>query len=61
MEFKFNGFDCINGKLISDLLYFYWLDNKIISCKWKHPESAFMGSDDECFLIINGLSIYNYR
>ena len=44
-----------NGKLIPDLLYFYWLDNKIISCKWKHSVDAKMYSDDEDFLMINGL------
>jgi hypothetical protein len=37
------------------------LDNKIISCKWKHPESAWMESDDEYFLWIDGLGIFNDR
>jgi hypothetical protein len=60
MKFKLNGLN-FRGKLIRDLLWFYWLDNKIISCKWKHPESAFMDSNDQYFLIINGLSIFNDR
>ena len=61
MKFKLNGFNLINFKEIRDLLYFYWLDNKIISCKWKHTEKARMGSDNLHFLCINGLRIFNDR
>ena len=42
-------------------MYFYWLDNKIISCKWKHSENGSMDSNDYSFLNINGLGIYNNR
>jgi len=56
-----NGFKFINRKPISDLMYFYWLDNKIISCKWKHSEKAFLDSSNEYFLWINGLTILNDR
>ena len=37
------------------------MDNKIISCKWKHSEKAFLGSNNFVFLYINGLRIYNDR
>ncbi len=49
------------GKMIPDLLYFYWLDNKIITCKWKHKINPMMSSNNQMFLWINGLRIYNDR
>ena len=55
MEFELNGFKLIDGKIIPNLLYFYWLDSKIISCKWKNPVNPWMCSDNRNFLCINGL------
>ena len=57
MEYQLNGKNYSNDKIIPDLLYFYWLENKIISCKWKHPVNALMFSDNQYFLNINGLRI----
>ena len=51
----------MDGKIIPNLLYFYWLDNKIISFKWKHSENALIESNNQYFLRNNGLRIFNDR
>ena len=57
MKYQLNGIPYINGKTIPDLLYFYWLDNKIISCKWNNPINPDMISNYEDFLYVIGLRI----
>jgi len=46
MKYEYDGKKYTEGKLIPDLLYFYWLDSKIISCKWKHQLNPYMSSDN---------------
>ena len=61
MKYELNGRTRKTSKLITNLLYFYWLDNKIVSCRWKNPEKANMSSNDKGFLAIPGLLICNDR
>ena len=60
MELELNGKKYNNGKIIPELLCFYWPDSKIISCKWKNQINPWMGSNNEDLLFINnGLKICN--
>ncbi len=48
-------------KIIPKLMCLYFLDNKIISCRWKLPKNTLIFSNDEYFLAIAGLVIFNDR
>jgi len=42
-------------------MMFYFLDDKLVTCKYKHTEKGVMISDDENFLWTNGIVISNDR
>ena len=42
-------------------MIFYFLDDKLVKCKWKHQIKSRMCSDDKWFLSTKGIRIYNNR
>ncbi len=61
MEYEINGFNNTNAKLINNSIIYYFLDNQLVKCTWKHSQKAKMLSNDEYFLSILGLNIQNNR
>ena len=37
-------------KLINNMIIYYFLDDQLVKCTWKHDQKAFMGSIDQAFL-----------
>ena len=48
-------------KETNNLIIFYFLDDEIVKCSWKHKIKSNMISDDEYFLETNGITINNNR
>jgi hypothetical protein len=46
MKYEMNGFKYSNGKLINNVIIYYFLDDQLVKCIWKHSQKAFMDSDD---------------
>ena len=42
-------------------MIFYYIDDKLVKCKWKHKEKGGMRTDNEAFLATMGIRIYNNR
>ena len=61
MKCEINDFGYDNSKIINDLMVFYWLKNKIVTCRMMNSEKPFFSSDDERLIYVNGLEIYNER
>ena len=36
MEYEINGFKYIKGKLINNSIIYYFLDDQLVKCTWKH-------------------------
>ena len=49
----------IKNKIRSGI--FYFLDDQLVKCPWKHKQKAHMGSDDEYFLGTYSIGIMNNR
>ena len=49
------------GKLINNVIFYYFLDDQLVKCTWKHDQKAFMRSNDVWFLQTNGIQINNNR
>ena len=60
MKCKINGKE-YTGKLTKNQIIFYYLDDKLIKCKYKHQTDSRMYSNDEDFLYTIGLRIFNNR
>ena len=48
-------------KLINNVIFYYFLDDQLVKCNWKHKQKAWMESNDEFFLATAGLKIMNNR
>ena len=49
------------GKITNNETIFYFLNDKIVKCSWKHKVKPFMISNDDHFLQTTGFTIYNNR
>ena len=50
IESEINGVKRIDSKLINNKIIYYFLDDQLVKCTWKHDQKAQMGSDDKYFL-----------
>ena len=46
MKCEINGFN-YTGKLINNKIIYYFLDDQLIKCPWKHSQKPCMQSNDE--------------
>ncbi len=60
MECKVNG-KKYTGKLINDEIIYYFLDDELVKCRWKHEKKSVMDSNDSYFLSTSGIGINNNR
>ncbi len=60
MIYKINGLKYI-GKLINNMILYYFLDDQLVKCTWKYYQKAYMGSTDTFFFTTNGIGIRNNR
>ena len=60
MECEINGEE-FTGKLINKQTIYYFLDDQLVKCPWKHYKKAWMESDDQFFLSTYGMDIKNNR
>jgi hypothetical protein len=58
---EINGVKYINCKIINNLIIYYFLDDQLVKCTWKHSQKANMGSNDYNFLTTPGIAIQNNR
>ena len=58
---EINGVKYINCKIINNLIIYYFLDDQLVKCTWKHDQKANMVSDDTYFLDTPGIVIKNNR
>jgi hypothetical protein len=49
MTCEING-EKYRGKKINNVIIYYFLDDQLVKCPWKHKQKAYMRSDDRCFL-----------
>ncbi len=61
MEYEFNGCKYKDTKVINNCIIYYFLDDHLVKCTWKHDQKAFMRSDDEYFLRTLLINIQNNR
>jgi len=61
MEYSINGIKSSHGKVIYDLIAFYWLNSRVVTCKWKNTNKPDFWSNNKYFLYIEGLLINNDR
>ena len=57
MKLEINGKKYRGGKLINNEIIYYFLDDQLVKCTWKHDQKAFMYSNDKYFLMTGGLEI----
>ena len=50
MQCEINGFK-YSGKLINNNIIYYFLDDQLVKCPWKHYQKAEMASNDKFFLV----------
>ena len=43
------------GKQINNMIIYYFLDDRLVKCPWKHNQKAYMESNDEIFLGSSGI------
>jgi len=55
MVYELNNFEYKDGKVINNLITFYWLDNQIVTCKWKNTVPPGFRSDEIYLIEIEGL------
>ena len=60
-EYELNSKKLKSGKIIPDLLMIYWLNDKIVSCTWKHQVKPDFYSNNDCLVYTPCLNIYNDR
>ena len=36
MKYEINGINCTNSKLINNNIIYYFLDDQLVKCTWKH-------------------------
>ena len=61
MEFEFDKIRYTGGKLINNTIIYYFLDDQLVKCNWKHKQKAWMESNDRYFLGTPGINIMNNR
>ena len=61
MSFEINGKEYRGSKQTNNVIIFYFLDDQLVKCSYKHQIKPFMYSDDKYFLDTNGIVIYNNR
>ena len=61
MRFEINGKKCRDGKLINNNIIYYFLDDQLVKCPWKHSKKAYMISNDFHFLATYAIGIKNNR
>ena len=61
MNYKLKGSIFRDGKVMKDSLIFYFIDSKIISCKWSNKVNPTIASDKNNLFYTQGLWIENDR
>jgi hypothetical protein len=61
MEYEINGVKHKGGKPINNLIIYYFLDDQLVKCPWKHDQMAYMESNNYLFLNTPGIVINNNR
>ena len=49
MRYEING-EKYRGKLINNMIIYYFLDDQLVKCTWKYSQKAYMYSNDKYFL-----------
>jgi hypothetical protein len=49
MRYEINGKE-YTGKLMNNVIIYYFLDDQLVKCPWKHSQKSIMESDDTYFL-----------
>jgi len=55
MFYELNNFVYKGSKVMNNLITFYWLDNQMVTCKWKNKAPPGFRSDEIYLIEIEGL------
>ena len=61
MEYEIYDEEYRDSKLINDSIIYYFLDDQLVKCRWKHKKKAWMRSNDTYFIATPGIDIKNDR
>ncbi len=61
IEFEIDGWKGTGGKVINNSIIYYFLDDQLVKCTWKHQQKEFMASNDQYFLDTPTIRINNNR
>ena len=57
MDHQLNDIEYEDAKIINNQIAFYWLDNKIVTCKWDNIVPPDFESDDIFLINVEALAI----